>query len=71
MNDDDAYNDDFRVPSPKGKRKLYEVEHESLSVEAIEDVIRKEADHVMGIFGVDVCRCSHYPLSRWSQSSCS
>ncbi|KAF8578040.1 hypothetical protein K439DRAFT_512502 [Ramaria rubella] len=53
MNDDDAYNDDFRLPSPKGKRKLYEVEHDSLTADAIEDAMRKEAEHVVGIFGVD------------------
>jgi ariadne-1 len=57
MNDDDAFNDDFRVASTKGKRKSYEVEHESLSVDAIEEAIHKEAEHVVGIFGVDVCLC--------------
>lgn len=63
MNDDDAYNDDFRVPSPKGKRRLYDVEHESLSADAIEEAIQKEADHVVGIFGVDVCTYVHFPLT--------
>lgn len=55
MNDEDVYIDDFRVPSPKGKRRMYDVDYDSLSVEAIEEAIRKEADHVVGIFGVDVC----------------
>ena len=59
---DDAFNDDFRVPSPKGKRRLYEVGYESLSVGAIEEAIRKEADHVVGIFGVDVRPWSLYRL---------
>jgi len=54
MNDEDAFNDDFRVACTKGKRKSYEIDHESLSVDAIENAIRKEAEHVVGIFGVDV-----------------
>lgn len=60
MDDDDVYNDDFRIPSPKGKRKAYDVEHESLSVDEIEEAIQKEADHVVGIFGVDVCTCVQF-----------
>lgn len=62
MNDEDTYNDDFRVPSPKAKRKLYDVEHDSLSVDAIQEAIQKEADHVVGIFGVDVCLSFANPL---------
>jgi ariadne-1 len=54
MNDEDASNDDFQVPSPKGKRRLYDVEYDSLSVDAIEEAIRREADHVVSIVGVEV-----------------
>ncbi|KIJ49526.1 hypothetical protein M422DRAFT_59265 [Sphaerobolus stellatus SS14] len=54
MNDDDAFGgDDFRIPSPKGKRKPWDIQYDSLSVTAIEETIQKEADHIMSILGVD------------------
>lgn len=55
MEEDYQYIDDTRLPSPKGKHRRYEVAYESLSVDAIEEIVRKEADHIVGIFGVDVC----------------
>jgi len=54
MNDDEPFGDDFRVPSPKGKRKPWDIVSESLSVTAIEEIIQKEAEHIMSITGVDV-----------------
>jgi ariadne-1 len=54
MDEEEAFADDFRVPSPKGKRRIYDVEYDSLSVSQIEETIQKEADHVVGIFGVNV-----------------
>lgn len=54
MNEDEDFMDDLRIPSPKGRRKLYDVQYESLSVQAVGEALQKDADHIMGIFGVDV-----------------
>lgn len=51
--DMDAFGDDFKVV-PKGKRKSYEVEYESLSQGAVEKLIKDDVEHICGIFGVDV-----------------
>jgi len=53
MNEDEDFMDDLRIPSPKGRRKLYDVQYESLSVQAVGEALQKDADHIMGIFGVD------------------
>ncbi|KAH7916599.1 hypothetical protein BJ138DRAFT_1121710 [Hygrophoropsis aurantiaca] len=50
--DMDAFNDDF-VPA-RNVRKVYEVEHESLSQGAIEKLMLADIEHISGIFGVDV-----------------
>ncbi|KAJ3504265.1 hypothetical protein NLJ89_g8029 [Agrocybe chaxingu] len=48
----DNFGDDFKVV-PKGKRKPYEVEYESLSQQAVERLMQRDVDHICGIFGVD------------------
>ncbi|EAU90928.1 RING-5 domain-containing protein [Coprinopsis cinerea okayama7 len=56
VSDDDMdmdIGDDFKV-STKGKRKSYEVEHESLSQAAVEKVMRDDAEHTSGILGVEL-----------------
>ncbi|KAF8881809.1 hypothetical protein BD779DRAFT_1545449 [Infundibulicybe gibba] len=50
--DMDAFPDDFKV-APKGKRKSYEIEYESLSQSAVEKLMQEDIDHICGIFGVD------------------
>jgi ariadne-1 len=52
--DMDAFNDDFKVAS-KDKRKLYEIEYQSLSQPEVEKLMQQDVDHIIGIFGVDVC----------------
>lgn len=54
----DAFGDDFKL-APKGKRKAYEVEYESLSQEAVEKLIKDDVEHICGIFGVDVSGDKH------------
>ena len=49
----DNFGDDFKIPT-KAKRKSYEVEHESLSQQAVETLMARDVDHIIGIFGVDV-----------------
>ncbi|CAA7260706.1 unnamed protein product [Cyclocybe aegerita] len=48
----DNFGDDFKVV-PKGKRKPYEVEYESLSQHSVERLMQRDVDHICGIFGVD------------------
>ena len=53
--------DDFKT-SAKGKRKSYEVDFDSLSQEAVERLMKRDADDICGILGVDVggprpCTC--------------
>lgn len=62
MDEEYQYIDDARLPSPKGKRKQYDVTYESLSVKAIEEIIQKEAEHIVGIFEVDVCCVALYQI---------
>jgi ariadne-1 len=45
--------DDFR-PINNAKRKSYEVDFDSLSQEAVERLMRRDADDICGILGVDV-----------------
>jgi ariadne-1 len=59
----DAFGDDFKV-APKGKRKSYEIEYESLSQSAVENLIREDIEHISGIFGVDVS-CDNYFNGSW------
>lgn len=44
---------DFKIPM-KSKTKSYEVEHDSLSQQAVEKLMARDVDHICGIFGVDV-----------------
>lgn len=60
----DNFGDDFKV-APKGKQKSYEVEYESLSQQAVENMMQQDVDHICGIFGVDVSRSLLFPLLTW------
>ena len=51
----DGFGDDFRVVS-QSERKIYEVEHTSLSQPDVEKLMRSDVDHISGIFGVEVRR---------------
>jgi len=47
------YADDFKVVA-KGKRKPYEIEHESLTQADIENLVHTDVEDICGICGVDV-----------------
>ena len=56
---DSVSEDDLDMVAPKNlsagsKRKAYEVDFEAYAQEAVENLIRKEIDHVTGIFGISV-----------------
>lgn len=53
--------DDIKLP-PKGKRKPYEVDYESLSQSAVEKLMRDDVDYVYNVCGVDVSCHSHPSL---------
>ncbi|KAF9449651.1 hypothetical protein P691DRAFT_727578 [Macrolepiota fuliginosa MF-IS2] len=51
--DMDVYGgDDFKV-TPKGKRKSYEVDYDSLSQSAVEKLVKEDVDYICSICGVD------------------
>lgn len=50
--------DDFKT-SPNGKRKMYEVDYESLSQPAVEKLMAEEVEYVCNVCGLDV---SYYTL---------
>ncbi|KAF5376267.1 hypothetical protein D9615_008552 [Tricholomella constricta] len=50
--DMDTFGDDFKVAS-KSKRKSYEIDYESLSQTAVEELMQSDVDHICGIFGVE------------------
>ncbi|KAG5641480.1 hypothetical protein DXG03_005105 [Asterophora parasitica] len=50
--DMDTFGDDFKV-SPKSKRKSYEIDHQSLSQTAVEELMQSDIEHICGIFGVE------------------
>lgn len=50
---DMEFADDFKVPQ-QPLRKAYEIEHDSLSQQAIEKLMASDVDHISGIFGVNV-----------------
>ncbi|KZS98666.1 hypothetical protein SISNIDRAFT_472483 [Sistotremastrum niveocremeum HHB9708] len=52
---DDAYpfNDDIKVSASKGKRKSYDIDYECLDTAELQATIKREADHITSIFGVD------------------
>lgn len=61
--DMDVYGgDDFKVV-PKGKRKAYEVDYESLSQSAVERLIKEDVDYICSVCGVDVSRILLFILS--------
>jgi ariadne-1 len=39
---------------PKSKRKPYEIDYESLSQSAVENLMQEDIDHICGILGVEV-----------------
>lgn len=49
----DAFADDFKVPS-NGKSKSYEINYDTLTQADVEKQMQADADHISGIFGVDV-----------------
>ncbi|TDL25950.1 hypothetical protein BD410DRAFT_783951 [Rickenella mellea] len=51
--DADAFKDDLIVDSSRGKRKVYEVDFESMSQDAVQALIKKDVDHISSIFGID------------------
>ena len=51
--DVDPFEGSFKT-SGKGRLKLYEVEHESLSQHQVEDLMKQEVDYISGLCGVDV-----------------
>jgi len=61
MNEDDGSASDMEVDAfdssyklaGKGRLKLYEVEHDSLSQKQIEDLMKQEVDYISGLCGVD------------------
>lgn len=52
--DMETFNNDFVVDASSSKHKVYEVPFESLPQEAVEELIRKDIDHICSIFGVNV-----------------
>ena len=48
----DGFGDDFKVG--RSDRKVYDVEHTSLSQHEIEKIMQTDVDHISGIFGVEV-----------------
>jgi len=56
MSDDDDYNFDADLSVMKGKARQrgFDVEAESLSVQDIEAIMKRDAEHVSGIFGAPV-----------------
>ncbi|OBZ70843.1 Heat shock protein hsp88 [Grifola frondosa] len=48
----DILNDDFKT-SGKSLRKVYEVEHSSLSQSAVEELMKRDVDYISSVFGVD------------------
>ena len=44
------------APQPSSsKRKIYEVEFDTLPQEAVEGLIRKDVEYISSILGVEVC----------------
>ncbi|KAF7376686.1 RBR-type E3 ubiquitin transferase [Mycena sanguinolenta] len=50
--DDGMEMDDFKVPA-KTTRKAYELESDSLTQSAVEELMEQDVEHIRGIFGVD------------------
>jgi hypothetical protein len=59
MDEDEAFLDDVKPESSRDKRKVYETEYDSLGNREVEKMFRKDADDIMGIFGIDV-RIYHF-----------
>ena len=51
----DTYRDDFAPQPSSSKRKIYEVEFDTLPQEAVEGLIRKDVEYISSILGVEVC----------------
>lgn len=50
----DTYREDYAVQPSSSKRRIYEVDFDTLPQEAVEDLIRKDVEYIGSIFGVDV-----------------
>ena len=46
------------IPEPKGKKKSRDVEHKSLSVSRLQEMVDNEITHVASIVGLEVCSLS-------------
>ena len=57
--DMDAFGDDFKIPQ-RVVRKAYEIDHESLSQSAVEELMSNDIAHISGIFGVEVRIHPHF-----------
>lgn len=60
--DDDYGGMDMSTNLAKPKRKVYEVEYESMSSEDMQKVMAKEADSLCGVLGVDVSLTPSVPF---------
>ena len=49
----DGFGDDFKAASGSG-RKVYEVDHTSLTQQQVERIMATEVEHISNIFGVEV-----------------
>lgn len=49
----EGFGEDFKVAT-RSDRKVYEVEHTSLSQPDVEKMMQADVDHISGIFGVEV-----------------
>lgn len=61
--DVDAFDTDYKFSS-KGKRKVYEVDYDTLSQADIEKMMKEDVENISGIFGVDVS--SNYTVSEFT-----
>lgn len=53
MEEDEGFLDDLKPEQSKSKRKVYETEFDSLGNKEVERLIHKDAEDIMGIFGID------------------
>ena len=50
----DEMDEPIKIESSKNKRKIYETDFECLSGADVEKYVHKDAEHIVGIFGIDV-----------------
>jgi hypothetical protein len=64
MDEEADYMDDVKVEPLKDKLKVYETEFDCLTNKEVEKLVRKDADDIMGIFGIDVSLCANIATCR-------